>query len=113
MGIDPSMLPHIFDLFVQERQAVDRAHGGLGIGLTIVRNLVALHGGTVTAHSAGLGAGSEFVVRLPLVASEAVTTASDMPAMVASPRPAERLHPLRVLVVDDNVDAARMLGEVL
>ena len=59
------MLPRVFDLFTQERQALDRAHGGLGLGLTIVRSLVELHDGTIEAHSDGLGKGSEFVIRLP------------------------------------------------
>ena len=67
MGIAPEVLPRIFDLFVQERQAIDPLQGGLGLGLTIVRNLVERHGGTVSANSDGPGKGSEFVVRLPLV----------------------------------------------
>ena len=65
IGIAPGTLPLVFDLFVQERQAIDRAQGGLGLGLTIVRNLVERHGGSVSAHSDGPGTGSEFVVRLP------------------------------------------------
>ena len=67
MGIAPEVLPRVFDLFVQERQAIDRSQGGLGLGLTIVRNLVERHGGTVSASSDGPGKGSEFVVRLPRV----------------------------------------------
>ena len=65
IGIAPDVLPRIFDLFVQERQALDRSQGGLGIGLTIVRSLVERHGGSVSARSDGPGRGSEFVVRLP------------------------------------------------
>src|SRR5690606_17228621 len=65
VGIDAAMLPHVFDMFVQERQALDRARGGLGLGLTIVKNLVQAHGGTVTARSEGPGRGSEFEIRLP------------------------------------------------
>src|SRR5688500_1650503 len=65
IGIDPNVLPKVFDLFVQERQDIDRSQGGLGLGLTIVRNLVERHGGYVSAHSDGRGAGSEFVVTLP------------------------------------------------
>jgi signal transduction histidine kinase len=65
IGIATDVLPKVFDLFVQERQDIDRPHGGLGLGLTIVRNLVERHGGTVSAHSDGPGMGSEFVVRLP------------------------------------------------
>ncbi|MGX2031784.1 ATP-binding response regulator [Methylocaldum gracile] len=67
MGISPSSLPHIFDLFTQEPRSLDRAQGGLGIGLSLVKRLVEMHGGEVEAYSAGTGAGSEFVVRLPLV----------------------------------------------
>ena len=66
-GIEPDLLPRIFDLFVQASRTLDRTHGGLGIGLTLVKRLVQLHGGTVEAHSAGLGTGSEFVVRLPML----------------------------------------------
>jgi PAS domain S-box-containing protein len=66
LGMSPEMLPRIFDLFVQERHSLDRAQGGLGIGLTLVRRLVELHGGSVEACSPGVGQGSEFVVRLPL-----------------------------------------------
>ena len=65
IGIAPEVLPQVFDLFVQERQAIDRSQGGLGLGLTIVRSLVERHGGTVSANSDGPGKGSEFVVRLP------------------------------------------------
>ncbi|HEU4688395.1 MAG TPA: ATP-binding protein, partial [Vicinamibacterales bacterium] len=70
IGIDPDMLPRVFDLFTQDRQAIDRAQGGLGLGLAIVRSLVALHGGSVAAHSDGRGRGSEFVVRLPHLSME-------------------------------------------
>lgn len=66
IGIAPDVLPRVFDLFVQERQAIDRSQGGLGLGLAIVRNLIERHGGSVLARSEGLGHGSEFVVRLPL-----------------------------------------------
>src|SRR5213596_1528369 len=65
-GFLPQMLPHIFDLFTQADRSLARSEGGLGIGLTIVRNLVELHGGTVTVESDGQGRGSEFIVRLPL-----------------------------------------------
>ena len=68
------MLPRVFDLFVQSRQAIDRAQGGLGIGLTIVRRIVELHGGRVEARSAGAGRGSEFAVRLPVAPTSAVPT---------------------------------------
>jgi PAS domain S-box-containing protein len=110
IGISPEMLPRVFDLFAQEAQAADRAQGGLGLGLTIVRNLVDLHGGTVDARSEGLGLGSEFVVRLPALAAPAVAALAEPapPADVVFDRDA-----LRVLVVDDNRDAADMLVEVL
>jgi signal transduction histidine kinase len=107
MGIDPAMLPRIFDLFTQDRQAIDRAQGGLGLGLAIVRSLVALHGGTVAAHSEGRGRGSEFVVRLPHLRMTGGAPRAD-----AAPAP-RASSGLRVLVVDDNEDAALMLSEAL
>jgi len=108
-GIGPDLLPHAFDLFVQEQRSMDRAQGGLGIGLTLVRTLVKLHGGCVTALSDGPGRGSEFIVRLPLAPALAP------PAGRAARTPADenRSVPLRVLVVDDNVDAANALQYVL
>ncbi len=108
MGIVASALPRVFDMFVQIHQATDRAQGGLGIGLTLVRRLVEMHGGTVDAHSEGIGKGSEFSVRLPLAASagsEAVQPASKGVSPVKAPP--------RVLVVDDNRDAAESLGLLL
>jgi PAS domain S-box-containing protein len=103
-GISPRLLPRIFDVFTQDDRTLDRAQGGLGLGLTLVRRIVELHGGNVEAHSAGRGHGSEFVVRLPLhMAPAGVSTA----AASASSAPARRS--LRCLVVDDNVDAAKML----
>jgi signal transduction histidine kinase len=71
IGIRPEMLGRIFDLFVQEHQAIDRAQGGLGLGLPIVRSLVRLHGGEITAHSDGPGTGSEFQIRLPAAEASA------------------------------------------
>lgn len=68
IGVAPDALPRIFDLFVQKGQALDRSHGGLGIGLTVVRTLIERHGGSVAAASEGLGKGSEFTIRLPLIA---------------------------------------------
>ena len=110
IGISPEMLPKIFDLFAQERQEIDRAHGGLGLGLTIVRSLVELHGGTVRAQSDGLGKGSEFTIRLPLVTDAAAGVAPDGPARHAG---APARSGRRILVVDDNVDAARLTAEAL
>ena len=109
IGIEPTMLPHVFELFTQERRAQHRAQDGLGIGLTLVRTLVEMHGGRVDASSHGRGCGAEFVVRLPLAPE--TTNASDgldPQATVASSDPN-----LRILIVDDNQDAANSLGMVL
>lgn len=107
IGISAELLPHVFDMFTQERQAADRSRGGLGIGLTIVRNLVERHGGTVQAESKGLGQGSEFTVRLPVASEEpAAVDHSSAPNPVAGARQ-------RILVVDDNDDALELLAEVL
>jgi two-component system CheB/CheR fusion protein len=107
IGIRPEMLGRVFDLFVQAERAWDRAQGGLGIGLTLVRRLVEMHGGTVTAHSDGPGTGSEFVVRLP-----AQRAAADV-AQGNGAAPAAVLPRRRVLVVDDNADAAESLALLL
>jgi PAS domain S-box-containing protein len=87
IGIDPSVLPRIFEPFVQQPQALDRAQGGLGLGLAIVRGLVHLHGGTVSAHSDGPGRGSEFVVRLPALDQDGVENAIRVPPKLARPPP--------------------------
>jgi signal transduction histidine kinase/ActR/RegA family two-component response regulator len=114
IGLSPEMLPRVFDLFVQEHQALDRAQGGLGLGLSIVRVLVELHGGTVEAHSAGHGRGSEFVVRLPAIpaAEETETAEGAEPRAAAAPREAAPAAGggLRILIVDDNADAAELLA---
>ena len=111
IGIDPAKLPNIFDLFVQAERRLDRSQGGLGIGLNLVRSLVEMHGGAVSAASAGLGQGSEFVVRLPAQPRIAA------PVPVASPRgrsPAEAALPRhRILVVDDNYDSANSMAMLL
>jgi signal transduction histidine kinase len=110
IGIAPEMLPRIFDLFAQERQAIDRAQGGLGLGLAIVRSLMTLHDGSVTARSDGRGQGSEFVIRLPHIqASEPKQPAKPLRAYPGG----GRADGLRVLVVDDNQDAALLLAEAL
>ena len=113
IGIAPNVLPLVFDLFVQERQAIDRSQGGLGLGLTIVRNLVEGHGGTVSAHSDGPGTGSEFVVRLPRanVPVELEVPAGVEAASESVMSPCETA--LRILVVDDSVDGAEMLAAAL
>ena len=104
-GISPELLPHIFDLFVQADNTRDRAKGGLGIGLTLVRQLVDLHGGSIEASSSGVAEGSTFTVRLPLTAAPA-TTYDDAPS--APDRPAKR-----ILLVDDHADALEMYTVVL
>jgi PAS domain S-box-containing protein len=111
IGITPEALPNIFDLFVQGRQASDRALGGLGLGLTIVKNLVEQHEGTVSALSDGYDEGSEFIVRLPAAkrAAAAATGPLTEPAFARVAAP----NGLRILVVDDNEDAAEMLAAAL
>ena len=111
IGIAPDMLPSIFDLFVQERQALSRSRGGLGLGLTIAKSMIALHGGSIGARSDGEGLGSPFTIRMP-----ALDQVFDPPA----PAPAARggvampaSSGLTVMVVDDNEDAARAVGEAL
>lgn len=111
IGISSEMLPRIFDLFVQASRQLERSHGGVGIGLTLVRRLIELHGGTIDARSPGLGKGSEFIVRLPLVAPSVI-----MPAQSPEVHPKEQsafAKPHRILVVDDNPDAANSLAMLL
>jgi signal transduction histidine kinase/CheY-like chemotaxis protein len=108
VGIESGMIEHVFDIFAQVRDSSARSQGGLGIGLTLARSLVALHGGRVTAHSEGRGKGSRFVVYLPLApphssALQAGGAASRAPTELAG----------RVIVVDDNRDAADTLGMAL
>ena len=107
VGINADVLPRIFDLFVQADATLDRAEGGLGIGLTLVDRLTRMHGGRVEAHSEGPGTGAEFVVRLPL----------DAEALVASDEAAEpergQARRRRYLIVDDNVDSAESLKLLL
>ena len=111
IGIAPDMLDRVFELFEQHPQALDRAAGGLGLGLAIVRSLVHMHGGRVRAVSEGIGHGSEFIVELPAAAAvmpsaDVVRTSSLGPDLP----PGDGEH---VLIVDDNEDAARLLGEAL
>jgi CheY-like chemotaxis protein/anti-sigma regulatory factor (Ser/Thr protein kinase) len=108
VGIDPALLPHVFDTFVQGDRGPDRAGGGLGLGLALVRTLTTLHGGTVTAQSDGAGRGSLFTVKLP---------ASRLPLPAAAPvRAPEKVADAsarRILVIDDNDDAAGIIASVL
>ncbi|RYE88457.1 MAG: response regulator, partial [Myxococcales bacterium] len=108
-GITADMLPRVFDLFTQGTRTLHRAQGGLGIGLTLVRKLLELHGGTITAQSPGLGQGSTFTVRLPLAITEVVAPPPPAPSSSVPPDSVS----LRILVVDDNVDGAEMLAMVL
>jgi CheY-like chemotaxis protein len=110
IGIPVEALPRVFDMFAQAHRAVGRGQGGLGIGLTMVRSLVEMHYGTVEAHSAGAGLGSEFVVRLPLAPQD--DGAADRPGL-AQARPDTPFAGQRILVVDDNRDAADTLGLLL
>jgi two-component system CheB/CheR fusion protein len=108
MGIDADSLPHVFNLFMRAGRSIDQSQGGLGLGLTLVRRLVEMHGGTVEAHSEGRDQGSEFTVRLPTLAQEGEVRPL---APAHSRKPATR--PRRVLVVDDNVDAAQSTAMLL
>ncbi len=113
IGIPAAVLPRIFDLFVQADHSLDRAQGGLGLGLSLVRTLVELHGGTVEAFSAGTGQGSELTVRIPLLDME--SGRAEHAAKTPPGHAAKALPPLRtrVLIVDDNQDAAAMLAQLL
>lgn len=110
IGIAPHVLPHIFELFVQVDHAKTRSQGGLGIGLTLVKNLVEMHDGAVSVHSAGLGKGSEFVVQLPLSKWERPDLE---PRAETAPSDEMPSSGHRLLVVDDNKDAADTLAMLL
>jgi CheY-like chemotaxis protein len=104
VGISPDLLPRVFDLFVQGERTLDRSLGGLGIGLSVAKRLIEMHGGSLTAASAGLGQGATFEIRLPRLERQQAI--------------AERGHPLkvtprRILIVDDNADAANSLALIL
>ncbi len=106
-GIANGMLETVFDLFVQAGRTLDRAQGGIGVGLTLVRSLVSMHGGTVVARSEGEGLGAEFIVRLPL---------SSPPSSAADPQRSKGLHlprGARVAIIEDNADSREMLCEAL
>jgi CheY-like chemotaxis protein/two-component sensor histidine kinase len=104
IGISESLMPRIFELFVQGDQSLDRAQGGLGIGLPVVRRLVEMHGGRISAYSAGVGKGSKFEIRLPRIETPATAGKEIEPANVPS---------RRIFIVDDNADAAETLASLL
>ena len=109
MGIDSELLPRVFDLFTQGATSLDRSQGGLGIGLTVVRSLIEMHGGHVGVESGGTFVGTKFTVRLPLLAGP-------YPALNSAAPEAEGEEPprgLRVLIVDDHVDTAQALAVLL
>jgi CheY-like chemotaxis protein len=108
IGLSPEVLPHIFELFMQGERGLDRSQGGLGIGLTVVKRLVELHGGRIEARSNGPGRGSEFTLRLPLGATPPTGHRT-----VATPEHRVPGVPRRILVVDDQVDVAESLALVL
>jgi PAS domain S-box-containing protein len=110
VGIPPHMLGRVFEMFTQVERSLERAQGGLGIGLTLVRRLVEMHGGTVEAKSDGPGTGSEFIVTLPLALHSGAASSDDQPGDGQVRPPRVRL---RVLVVDDNLDAANSLAILL
>jgi CheY-like chemotaxis protein len=107
IGISSELLPRVFDQFTQGRQPLDRRKGGVGLGLAVAKTLVELHGGTIEASSEGPGRGSTFTIRLP----SALTAADE--SSVSQVVPPEPSRDCRVLVVDDNRDAAEMLAETL
>jgi two-component system CheB/CheR fusion protein len=108
VGISPQLLPRIFDLFVQGDHALDRSQGGLGIGLTLVKRLIELHEGSVSALSEGEGRGSEFRIRLPALPEARALGQETRERAAAQPGPLRR-----ILVVDDNVDAAESIAKIL
>jgi CheY-like chemotaxis protein/two-component sensor histidine kinase len=111
VGIPPEVLPHVFGLFTQEERSLARSQGGLGIGLSLVRGLVEMHGGSVEATSPGVGRGSEFTVRLPALPEALGAEANGKP--VGAGAPAGRTSSQRILVVDDNRDSAESLAMLL
>ena len=114
IGISPEFLPHVFDRFRQQDGGKTRRHGGLGIGLTVARELVELHGGTIRAYSDGLGRGAELVIMLPASDGDGERHSDDEPLEVTQVKvAATTLAPMRLLVVDDDADARDLLSTLL
>jgi CheY-like chemotaxis protein len=111
IGIELDLLPKVFDLFLQGERRVGLSHEGGGIGLSLAKNLVELHGGTITAHSQGPDIGSEFVVKLPMI-SRGQSKREQIPEAI-KPEASELLPRRRILIVDDNVQAADSLGKLM
>lgn len=109
MGLAPELISRVFDLFMQADRSLDRSQGGLGIGLTLVRNLVEMHGGRIEARSDGPGHGSEFIIRLPVLQLTGTQTKPQATALQSEPR----MSHLRVLVVEDKRDAAELMAFIL
>jgi signal transduction histidine kinase/ActR/RegA family two-component response regulator len=112
IGIDAELLPQIFELFTQSERSLDRSRGGLGVGLSVVDGLVKMHGGKVEVTSQ-VGTGSRFIVRLPAVPAPAIATPGVVPPPRREPKQSAAAHRLRILIVDDNVDAADSLSLLL
>jgi signal transduction histidine kinase/ActR/RegA family two-component response regulator len=114
-GIEPAFLPHLFERFTQADSSSTRAHAGLGLGLAIVRHLVELHGGTVTAHSPGLGAGATFVVDIPYDRIDDVPDTQSAPLVDSRSHstPTNALQGVRLLAVDDNTDTRELVATIL
>ena len=111
-GMPPDLLPSVFELFTQGARTLARSQGGLGLGLALVKKLVELHGGSVAAHSPGVGRGSVFTIELPCLAAGEAATAGGAGA-VSDPAAPQRRQKLRLIVVDDNEDAADSLATLL
>ena len=113
VGIPAEMLDRVFQLFAQVGRTIDRSQGGLGIGLSLVRSLVELHGGTVTAQSEGTGLGSTFTLRVPCLPTAGAVASLRPPESTSAPAPLAAREGVRVLLADDNVDAADTMSAVL
>jgi CheY-like chemotaxis protein len=110
IGLASEVLEHIFDLFMQVDNSLVRSGGGLGLGLAVVHRILELHGGHIEARSDGLGRGSEFVVRLPVLLAATNKPQSAVDAQTGAAVPAGRAH--RVLIIDDNVDSAEVMAQL-